>query len=53
MSIFITGLAFTDPVIIDAAKVGVFTSSLLAGIVSFAFLRSTTEEQPDSSPGIT
>jgi NhaA family Na+:H+ antiporter len=33
MSIFIAELAFTDPAIIDAAKIGILAASLIAGVI--------------------
>lgn len=41
MSLFIAGLAFNDPALIDLSKIGVLTGSLLAGIVGYVFLRKT------------
>lgn len=38
MSMFITNLAYRDPHIIAAAKVGIFIASLLAGILGYIFL---------------
>ncbi len=39
VSLFITGLAFTDPVIADQAKVGIFLGSTVAGVLGYAILR--------------
>jgi NhaA family Na+:H+ antiporter len=39
VSLFITGLAFADPVIIDEAKVAILAGSLTAGLAGFLFLR--------------
>ncbi|MBW3533997.1 MAG: Na+/H+ antiporter NhaA [Gemmatimonadetes bacterium] len=39
VSLFITGLAFTDPGTIAEAKVGILVASLTAGIVGFLVLR--------------
>ena len=41
VSLFISGLAFTDPELADRAKIGIFIGSALAGILGFAILRST------------
>ena len=38
MSLFIAGLAFADPALLDAAKVGVLLASTLAGIAGWLFL---------------
>lgn len=42
MSLFIAGLAFSDPELLDLAKIGILTGSLLSGIVGFVFLRSSS-----------
>lgn len=39
VSLFVTGLAFDDAHTTDLAKVGIFTGSLLAGIIGTALLR--------------
>jgi NhaA family Na+:H+ antiporter len=39
MSLFIGGLAFVDPVLIDRVKVGVLIGSILSGLVGFVVLR--------------
>lgn len=39
MSLFIGGLAFTDPAVIDRVKVGVLIGSILSGLAGFAVLR--------------
>ncbi len=41
MSIFITLLAFDNPVIINNAKLIIVLSSLIAGIIGFVFLKAT------------
>lgn len=41
MSLFIGGLAFTDPAQVDAVKLGVLSGSLIAAIAGFALLSST------------
>jgi len=40
MSLFIAGLAFSDPALIDLSKIGVLCGSLLAGIFGYMFLKS-------------
>jgi NhaA family Na+:H+ antiporter len=44
MSLFIAGLAFVDPALLDLSKIGVLTGSLLSGIVGFIYLKSTPEK---------
>lgn len=39
MSLFIGGLAFVDPVLIDRVKVGVLIGSILSGLAGFVVLR--------------
>ena len=39
MSLFISGLAFNDPALLDLSKIGVLTGSLLSGIVGFTYLK--------------
>ncbi|HEX9848229.1 MAG TPA: Na+/H+ antiporter NhaA [Acidimicrobiia bacterium] len=39
VSLFVTGLAFTDPHLIGLAKVGIFTGSLIAGVIGTLILR--------------
>ncbi len=39
VSLFITGLAFSDPVIIDQAKTGIFLGSTIAGLLGYLILR--------------
>ena len=41
MSLFIGGLAFTDPVLIEEVKIGVLAGSLLSALAGYAVLRSS------------
>ncbi len=41
MSIFITMLAFADPVIVDTSKIAILVASLAAGFVGFVLLKIT------------
>jgi NhaA family Na+:H+ antiporter len=38
VSLFVAGLAFTDPGLLDLAKIGVFAGSILAGIIGWVIL---------------
>lgn len=44
MSLFISGLSFTDPTLIEYSKVGIFVASLLSGLLGYFFLRSRLKE---------
>jgi len=49
MSIFVAGLAFADGAVLNMAKLGIFTASLLAGITgSVLLLRNPGEGERDS-----
>ncbi len=39
VAIFISGIAFSDPAVVDQAKMGVFAASVLAGVVGYGVLR--------------
>ncbi|MDP4193064.1 MAG: Na+/H+ antiporter NhaA, partial [Bacteroidota bacterium] len=41
MSIFISGLAFSDNAMIDLAKIGILSASLLSGLCGYIMLRKT------------
>ena len=43
MSLFIAGLAFNDPALLDLSKIGILTGSLLSGVVGFVFLKSSSK----------
>jgi NhaA family Na+:H+ antiporter len=45
MSLFIAGLAFPDPVLLDEAKIGILVGSTIAGIVGFVVLRRTLPDR--------
>ncbi len=49
VALFITALAFTDEVITDQAKVGIFAGSLIAGILGVLLLRRSTPSPPMGS----
>ncbi len=42
MSLFIAGLAFNDPALLDLSKIGVLAGSLISGVVGFIFLKSSS-----------
>jgi NhaA family Na+:H+ antiporter len=39
MSLFIGGLAFADPALVDEVKIGVLTGSIASALTGFALLR--------------
>ena len=41
VAIFISGIAFSDPAIVDQAKMGIFGASIVAGVLGYLFLRVT------------
>ncbi|MBO6523792.1 MAG: Na+/H+ antiporter NhaA [Balneolaceae bacterium] len=45
MSLFIGGLAFTDPQFIEYSKVGIFVGSLLSGLLGYFFLKFKLKEE--------
>jgi NhaA family Na+:H+ antiporter len=47
MSLFIANLAFFDNILLDIAKVGILSASLLSGIVGFIILKRNFK-QPGS-----
>ncbi|MFQ5948213.1 MAG: Na+/H+ antiporter NhaA, partial [Acidimicrobiia bacterium] len=44
VSLFVTGLAFTDPVLTDLAKIGIFLGSTAAGVAGYLLLRRLPAE---------
>lgn len=48
MSIFITLLAFNDAELVQHSKIAILLSSLVAGIIGFAFIKKATETLPVS-----
>lgn len=40
MSLFVTALAFDDPVLVTQAKVGILAASLIAGSIGYLILRT-------------
>ena len=52
VAIFVSGIAFDDPALVDQAKLGVFGASLLAGVVGYLFLRfvGARASAPETTP---
>jgi NhaA family Na+:H+ antiporter len=48
MSLFINGLAYTDTVLIDSAKMGILFGSILAGLLGYIFIRLTAKPIPEN-----
>ena len=46
MSIFISDLAFSDPQLIQVAKVGIFTASILSAVLGVFILLSKKTQEP-------
>ncbi len=44
MSLFVGSLAFSDPVMIAQAKIGILSGSLISGVVGYLFLSSTSKK---------
>lgn len=44
MSLFIGGLSFTDPQLIEYSKVGIFAASLISGLLGYFFLKVKLKE---------
>ena len=42
MSLFVGGLAFSDPEMVDRAKIGIFAASIAAGLVGWLLVRRST-----------
>lgn len=49
MSLFIAGLAFRDPALLDEAKLGVLAASTVAGLIGYAVLRASAPTTPNES----
>jgi NhaA family Na+:H+ antiporter len=46
MSLFIAGLAFSDPVLLDEAKIGILTASTVAGVLGYIALGRMVRSRP-------
>ncbi len=42
VAIFISGIAFNDPALVDQAKMGIFVASVAAAVIGYALLRFTS-----------
>jgi NhaA family Na+:H+ antiporter len=51
VALFIAGLAFPDPRLLDQAKVGILLGSALSGIMGFVMLRMTAPVDAPPAPG--
>lgn len=49
VALFIDGLAFSDPLLADRAKLGIFAGSILAGVLGYLVLRLAPEPSGESS----
>ena len=49
VAIFISGIAFDDPALVNQAKMGIFGASLLAGAIGYLFLRITSARTSELS----
>jgi NhaA family Na+:H+ antiporter len=49
VALFIAGLAFPDPALLDEAKIGILLGSLASGVVGFVVLRATAPQPAASS----
>jgi NhaA family Na+:H+ antiporter len=45
MSLFIAGLAFAHPELLDLSRIGVLSGSLISGIIGFAFLKISSSKK--------
>jgi len=43
MSLFISGLAFTDNILVEQAKYGILIASIIAGLSGYLFLKSVSK----------
>jgi NhaA family Na+:H+ antiporter len=49
MSLFVQGLAFTDPALSTEAKIGIFSASACAGLMGYFWLRFMNAEEPTTA----
>jgi NhaA family Na+:H+ antiporter len=48
MSIFITLLAYTDPVLITESKISILLASLISGIIGYSWLKASIKKPKKS-----
>lgn len=53
MSLFVAGLAFGESVLLNVAKVGILSASVLAGMGGFLLLRGTSSQHDAAKGGVT
>ncbi len=46
MALFVTNLAFKDPILISGSKIGIFAGSLLAAVLGVTLLKNSLPEEP-------
>ena len=51
MSLFIAGLSFVQPELLEFAKLGIVAGSILAGVIGFVILKSGGSPQDTAPPG--
>jgi NhaA family Na+:H+ antiporter len=49
MSLFINNLAYSDPLLINSAKMGILIGSLLAGVIGYFILKFTLKEKNEEA----
>jgi len=47
VALFVTGLSFDDPDLIDRAKIGILAGSILSGILGYLVLRAVRPAAPE------
>jgi NhaA family Na+:H+ antiporter len=46
MALFISGLAYSDPILIDGSKTGILIGSLASGIIGYFILKQSIKKSP-------
>lgn len=47
MALFISGLAYTDPVLVDGSKTGILIGSFTAGVIGYLILKQSIKNNPE------